>query len=108
MDEPEHHTYRGLVRVDKDATGCKSHVQCDALILDEDSESRTIPVMEVGSALTALVNSPATIGRWFCPASHSSARSTPSSCPVDMTGSFPGSSRVKPDRGPESPCFQGV
>ena len=28
-------TYRGLVRVEEDAYGCKSHVQCDALILDE-------------------------------------------------------------------------
>ena len=41
-------TYRGLVRVDEGAYGCKSHVQCDALILDEDSESRTFPYMEVG------------------------------------------------------------
>ena len=41
-------TYRGLVRVDQGATGCKSHVQCDALILDEESESRTLPYMEVG------------------------------------------------------------
>jgi Fe-S cluster assembly protein SufB len=41
-------TYRGLVRVEEGATGCKSHVQCDALILDEDSESRTLPYMEVG------------------------------------------------------------
>ncbi len=41
-------TYRGLVRVDEGATGCKSHVQCDALILDEESESRTLPYMEVG------------------------------------------------------------
>jgi FeS assembly protein SufB len=41
-------TYRGLVRVDEGATGVKSHVQCDALILDEDSESRTLPYMEVG------------------------------------------------------------
>src|SRR4029453_19463576 len=40
--------YRGLVRVDKGATACKSHVQCDALILDEDSESRTFPYMEIG------------------------------------------------------------
>ena len=30
-------TYRGLVRVDEGAYGCKSHVQCDALILDEES-----------------------------------------------------------------------
>ena len=41
-------TYRGLVRVDEGAHGCKSHVQCDALILDEISESRTLPYMEVG------------------------------------------------------------
>ena len=41
-------TYRGLVRVDEGAYGCKSHVQCDALILDEESESRTLPYMEVG------------------------------------------------------------
>jgi FeS assembly protein SufB len=41
-------TYRGLVRVDEGAHGCKSHVQCDALILDEASESRTLPYMEVG------------------------------------------------------------
>jgi Fe-S cluster assembly protein SufB len=41
-------TYRGLVRVEEGAYGCKSHVQCDALILDEESESRTFPYMEVG------------------------------------------------------------
>jgi Fe-S cluster assembly protein SufB len=41
-------TYRGLVRVEEGAYGCKSHVQCDALILDEASESRTMPYMEVG------------------------------------------------------------
>jgi len=42
-------TYRGLVRVEEGVTGCKSAVQCDALILDELSESRTFPYMEVGS-----------------------------------------------------------
>jgi len=41
-------TYRGLVRVEDGAYGCKSHVQCDALILDDESESRTFPYMEVG------------------------------------------------------------
>ena len=41
-------TYRGLVRVEEGATGCKSHVQCDALILDEDSTTKTLPYMEVG------------------------------------------------------------
>ena len=42
-------SYRGLVRVEDDAYGCRSHVQCDALILDEDSVSDTYPYMEVGS-----------------------------------------------------------
>jgi len=41
-------TYRGLVRVEDGAEGCKSHVQCDALLLDETSKSRTLPYMEVG------------------------------------------------------------
>ena len=41
-------TCRGLVRVDEGAEGCKSHVECDALILDEDSVSKTLPYMEVG------------------------------------------------------------
>ena len=42
-------SYRGLVRVEDDAYGCRSHVQCDALILDEDSVSDTYPYMEVGA-----------------------------------------------------------
>ena len=42
-------SYRGLVRVEDDAYGCKSHVQCDALILDDDSISDTYPYMEIGS-----------------------------------------------------------
>ena len=42
-------SYRGLVRVEDDAHDCVSHVQCDALILDEDSVSDTYPYTEVGS-----------------------------------------------------------
>ena len=42
-------SYRGLVRVEEDAYGCTSHVQCDALILDADSISDTYPYMEVGT-----------------------------------------------------------
>ena len=41
-------TYRGLVRVDEGATGARSHVECDALILDEESTSKTLPYMEIG------------------------------------------------------------
>ncbi len=40
-------SYRGLVRVEDGATGCKSHVRCDALILDEASRSDTYPYMEI-------------------------------------------------------------
>jgi Fe-S cluster assembly protein SufB len=40
-------TYRGLVRVEEGAHGCRSHVRCDALILDEHSRSDTYPYMEV-------------------------------------------------------------
>lgn len=40
-------TYRGLVRVEEGATNVKSHVRCDALILDDESRSDTYPYMEV-------------------------------------------------------------
>jgi Fe-S cluster assembly protein SufB len=39
-------SYRGLVRVEEGAEHCKSHVQCDALILDENSRSDTYPYIE--------------------------------------------------------------
>ena len=40
-------TYRGLVKVNEGAHGVKSHVRCDALILDEESRSDTYPYMEI-------------------------------------------------------------
>ena len=55
-------SYRGLVRVEDDAYGCKSHVQCDALILDEDSISDTYPYMEIGSK-DAVVGHEATVSK---------------------------------------------
>ena len=39
--------YRGTVRHKKEATGCRSHVECDTLILDDASRSDTIPTNEV-------------------------------------------------------------
>jgi len=39
--------YRGLVKVVKGATNCRSTVNCDALILDENSRSDTYPYMEI-------------------------------------------------------------
>ncbi len=55
-------SYRGLVRVEPDARGCRSHVQCDALILDGDSISDTYPYMEIGSG-DAVVGHEATVSR---------------------------------------------
>ena len=43
-----HSTYRGLVKVEEGATGAKSFVRCDALLLDQQSISETKPYMEVG------------------------------------------------------------
>jgi Fe-S cluster assembly protein SufB len=39
--------YRGLVKVVKGAVDCRSTVNCDALILDENSRSDTYPYMEI-------------------------------------------------------------
>jgi Fe-S cluster assembly protein SufB len=40
-------SYRGLVRVHPGATGARSNVQCDALLLDEHSRTDTYPYIEV-------------------------------------------------------------
>jgi Fe-S cluster assembly protein SufB len=40
-------SYRGLVKINKNATGCKSSVVCDALILDSESRSDTYPYIEI-------------------------------------------------------------
>jgi Fe-S cluster assembly protein SufB len=40
-------SYRGLVKVQKDAINCRSNVVCDALILDPASRSDTYPYIEV-------------------------------------------------------------
>jgi len=55
-------SYRGLVRVEPDAYGCKSFVQCDALILDDQSVSDTYPYMEIGSP-DAVVGHEATVSK---------------------------------------------
>ena len=47
-------TYRGLVKVYKGATGVKSNVRCDALLLDERSRSDTYPTMEIDEEQVAI------------------------------------------------------
>ncbi|MBD3334550.1 MAG: Fe-S cluster assembly protein SufB [Candidatus Eisenbacteria bacterium] len=45
-------SYRGLVKVYPKATDCKVNVQCDALLMDEDSRSDTYPTMEIAENQT--------------------------------------------------------
>ena len=40
-------SYRGLLKIAKGAKGAKAHVQCDALLVDEDTQSDTYPHMEI-------------------------------------------------------------
>ncbi|MBC7087618.1 MAG: Fe-S cluster assembly protein SufB [Tissierellales bacterium] len=39
--------YRGLLRISKNATGCKSTVSCTSLMLDNESKSDTLPIIEI-------------------------------------------------------------
>ena len=43
-------SYRGLVKVSKKASGCKSNVVCDALLMDEKSRTDTYPTMEIANS----------------------------------------------------------
>ncbi len=40
-------SYRGLLHIKKGAANCKSHVRCDALMVDNLSKSNTLPYMDV-------------------------------------------------------------
>jgi Fe-S cluster assembly protein SufB len=42
-------SYRGMVTVSKKADNCKVNVVCDALILDDESQSDTYPTMEIAN-----------------------------------------------------------
>jgi Fe-S cluster assembly protein SufB len=46
--------YRGLVRIDEGADKAKSHVICDALILDDHSRSDTYPYIEIEEESSAV------------------------------------------------------
>jgi FeS assembly protein SufB len=54
--------YRGLVRIDEGAERSKSHVICDALILDDDSRSDTYPYIEIDEE-SAAVSHEATVSK---------------------------------------------
>jgi Fe-S cluster assembly protein SufB len=55
-------TYRGLLHVAKGATGVKSNVRCDALLLDETSRTDTYPYVEVNED-DATITHEATVGK---------------------------------------------
>ena len=54
--------YRGTVRHIECATNCRSHVECDTLILDEKSKSDTIPTNEVRNN-TSFIEHEATVSK---------------------------------------------
>jgi len=55
-------TYRGLLHVAKGASGVKSNVRCDALLLDEFSRTDTYPYVEVNQD-DATITHEATVGK---------------------------------------------
>lgn len=55
-------TYRGLVKIPKRSIGCKSNVQCDALMIGEGSKSNTIPYIQVANNKSD-VGHEATVGK---------------------------------------------
>jgi len=55
-------SYRGLIQIKKGAKNCKSHVECDALMMDNISESNTFPFMDVRESDVDLGHE-ATVGR---------------------------------------------
>ncbi|MEM2760894.1 MAG: Fe-S cluster assembly protein SufB [Nitrososphaerales archaeon] len=55
-------TYRGLLHVAKGATGVKSTVRCDALLIDEISRTDTYPYIEVNED-DATITHEATVGK---------------------------------------------
>ena len=55
-------TYRGLLKVEAGCSNVKSHVTCDALILDDKSASDTVPYMEVNEK-NVNIEHEATVGK---------------------------------------------
>ena len=55
-------TYRGLVSINKDAINCTSHVECDALILDDHSTSNTYPSIRIDNSSSQITHE-ATVGK---------------------------------------------
>lgn len=55
-------TFRGLIQVAKGAVGSKAHMRCNALMLDKDSKSDTIPSLQINEE-DVNIGHEATVGR---------------------------------------------
>ena len=55
-------SYRGLVKVYPDSEDCKSNVNCDALLLDEESKTDTYPYIEIDNP-TCKIEHEATVSK---------------------------------------------
>lgn len=55
-------TFRGLVQIMKGAKGSKAHMRCDALMLDKESRSETIPTLKINEE-DVQVGHEATVGK---------------------------------------------
>lgn len=55
-------TYRGLVKIAKGATNSRVSAVCDALIMDDESKSNTVPVMDVNEEKAEIAHE-ATVGK---------------------------------------------
>ena len=55
-------SYRGLVKVAKDAVGCRNYTQCDSLLLSSTCGAHTFPVIDVANS-TAVVEHEATTSK---------------------------------------------
>lgn len=56
-------SYRGLVKVYKEASDVKSNAQCDALLLDDISRSDTYPTIEIQGNQQVAISHEATVGK---------------------------------------------
>jgi Fe-S cluster assembly protein SufB len=56
-------SYRGLIKILPNAINSKSHVVCDALILDENARSDTYPTMQVEEQEGVIVEHEATVSK---------------------------------------------
>ena len=58
-----HGIYRGLVKINKGATGCVSTAKCDSLLIGKDAKSDTFPYSDINEAKDTVFTHEASAGR---------------------------------------------